>query len=268
MIKVIIIIILITFTVLQCSLVISVLPSIHSISLIEPGPVITEFERKVYDEGLKTDLSKADKVTADMFTNIYLKNYKQIFETLGQSAEDIAEVYCCSSTNILQFIMYYINLQLRSGNLAFFCTKCLCWYCVLFTSILSRSSPWKTHLSAIRQMHFTPLWPHSNMLTPMVTSQSTHFTKWFLSMTRSSMQVWTSSSFCGGEVERALPWKKTRATSSHLTFWGDTLIQNMGHCHFLYFSLSCTISFDPPVILNCFILGLILTSAIYTPENS
>lgn len=63
-----------------------------SISLIEPGPVITEFERKVYEEGLKTDLSKADEVTADMFTNIYLKNYKQIFETLGQTADDIAEV--------------------------------------------------------------------------------------------------------------------------------------------------------------------------------
>ncbi|KAG7237146.1 hypothetical protein INR49_032758, partial [Caranx melampygus] len=62
-----------------------------NISLIEPGPVITEFERKVYEEGLKTDLSKADKVTADMFTNIYLKNYKQIFETLGQSPEDVAE---------------------------------------------------------------------------------------------------------------------------------------------------------------------------------
>lgn len=63
-----------------------------SISLIEPGPVITEFERKVYDEGMKTDLSKADKITADMFTNIYLKNYNQIFETLGQTADDVAEV--------------------------------------------------------------------------------------------------------------------------------------------------------------------------------
>uniref|UniRef100_A0A3Q3WVE5 Uncharacterized protein n=1 Tax=Mola mola TaxID=94237 RepID=A0A3Q3WVE5_MOLML len=65
--------------------------SFLSISLIEPGPVITEFERKVYDEGLKTDLSKADQVTANMFTNIYMKNYKQIFETLGQTPEDIAE---------------------------------------------------------------------------------------------------------------------------------------------------------------------------------
>lgn len=80
-----------------------IVASLFSISLIEPGPVITEFERKVYEEGLKTDLTKADKVTADMFTNIYLKNYKQIFETLGQSPEDIAEVdikkklflFCC-----------------------------------------------------------------------------------------------------------------------------------------------------------------------------
>lgn len=79
-----------------------IVASLFSISLIEPGPVITEFERKVYEEGLKTDLTKADKVTADMFTNIYLKNYKQIFETFGQSPEDIAEVdikkfflFCC-----------------------------------------------------------------------------------------------------------------------------------------------------------------------------
>lgn len=53
---------------------------------------MTEFEHKVYEEGLRTDLSKADKHTADMFTNIYLKNYKQIFESVGQTAEDIAEV--------------------------------------------------------------------------------------------------------------------------------------------------------------------------------
>ncbi|XP_016325244.1 retinol dehydrogenase 8-like [Sinocyclocheilus anshuiensis] len=62
-----------------------------NISLIEPGPVITEFESKVYEEGVKIDLSKADKVTADMFTNIYLKNYNQIFQSLGQTPEDVAE---------------------------------------------------------------------------------------------------------------------------------------------------------------------------------
>nr|XP_060629968.1 retinol dehydrogenase 8-like [Anolis sagrei ordinatus] len=61
------------------------------LSLIEPGPVVTEFERKVFEDGMKMDLSAADKETADMFVNIYLKNYKQIFQTLGQTAEDIAE---------------------------------------------------------------------------------------------------------------------------------------------------------------------------------
>ncbi|KAL4635457.1 retinol dehydrogenase 8-like [Arapaima gigas] len=62
-----------------------------NISLIEPGPVVTDFERKVYEEGLKTDLSKADTVTADMFSNMYLKTFLQIFETFGQTPEDIAE---------------------------------------------------------------------------------------------------------------------------------------------------------------------------------
>ncbi|MBN3277149.1 RDH8 dehydrogenase, partial [Polyodon spathula] len=62
-----------------------------NLTLIEPGPVITEFERKVYEEGLKTDLSAADKETANMFTNIYLKNYNQIFQSLGQTPEEIAE---------------------------------------------------------------------------------------------------------------------------------------------------------------------------------
>ncbi|XP_037392472.1 retinol dehydrogenase 8 [Pygocentrus nattereri] len=62
-----------------------------NISLIEPGPVVTEFERKVYEEGMKTDLSKADQVTADIFINVYMKHWSQIFESLGQSPEVIAE---------------------------------------------------------------------------------------------------------------------------------------------------------------------------------
>ncbi|XP_073707316.1 retinol dehydrogenase 8 [Garra rufa] len=60
------------------------------ISLFEPGPVVTEMERKVYEEGMKTDLTKADEVTTDMFTNI-LKNYNQIFQNLRQTPEDVAE---------------------------------------------------------------------------------------------------------------------------------------------------------------------------------
>ncbi|OCT82849.1 hypothetical protein XELAEV_18025384mg [Xenopus laevis] len=73
------------------SLAIQALKFKLQLSLIEPGPVITEFEKKVFEDGMKMDLSAADKETADMFTNIYLKNYKSIFQSLGQTAEDVAE---------------------------------------------------------------------------------------------------------------------------------------------------------------------------------
>lgn len=72
------------------------------LSLIEPGPVVTEFERKVFEDGMKMDLSAADEETADMFTNIYLKNYKQIFQSLGQSAEEVAEV-------TQQFLFFFLT---------------------------------------------------------------------------------------------------------------------------------------------------------------
>lgn len=71
------------------------LTSVGSISLVEPGPVLTEFGQKVYEEGAKADLSQADPVTADMFA-AYLKNYNHIFESFGQSADAIAEVNECS----------------------------------------------------------------------------------------------------------------------------------------------------------------------------
>ncbi|XP_040263945.1 retinol dehydrogenase 8-like [Bufo bufo] len=73
------------------SLAIQALKFKLQLSLIEPGPVITEFERKVFEDGMKMDLSAVDKETAEMFTNIYLKNYKSIFQSLGQTAEDVAE---------------------------------------------------------------------------------------------------------------------------------------------------------------------------------
>lgn len=72
------------------SLAIQALKFKLQLSLIEPGPVITEFERKVFEDGMKMDLSAADVETAEMFTNVYLKNYKSIFQSLGQTAEDVA----------------------------------------------------------------------------------------------------------------------------------------------------------------------------------
>lgn len=59
---------------------------------MEPGPVTTEFEAKLYEEAERTDYSRTDPETADIFTNLYLRNSKDVFASLGQTPEDIAEV--------------------------------------------------------------------------------------------------------------------------------------------------------------------------------
>ncbi|XP_047428452.1 retinol dehydrogenase 8 [Mugil cephalus] len=60
-------------------------------TLVEPGPVVTEFERKVYEEAEKMDLSGADEETAKIFRELYLPYSKKIFNSLGQTPEEVAE---------------------------------------------------------------------------------------------------------------------------------------------------------------------------------
>uniref|UniRef100_A0A8B9NMG0 Ketoreductase domain-containing protein n=1 Tax=Accipiter nisus TaxID=211598 RepID=A0A8B9NMG0_9AVES len=74
------------------SLVVQALRFNVAISLVEPGPVTTEFEAKLYEEAERTDYSRTDPETADIFTNLYLRNSKDVFASLGQTPEDIAEV--------------------------------------------------------------------------------------------------------------------------------------------------------------------------------
>uniref|UniRef100_A0A803TPB1 FCH domain-containing protein n=1 Tax=Anolis carolinensis TaxID=28377 RepID=A0A803TPB1_ANOCA len=62
-----------------------------NISLIEPGPVITEFERKLYEEAANMDLSGLDKETLDIFQGFYMAYSKEVFTALGQSPEEVAE---------------------------------------------------------------------------------------------------------------------------------------------------------------------------------
>ncbi|NXC49876.1 RDH8 dehydrogenase, partial [Penelope pileata] len=73
------------------SLVVQALRFNVAISLVEPGPVTTEFEAKVYEEAERADYSQTDPETAAIFTNLYLRNSKDVFASLGQSPEDIAE---------------------------------------------------------------------------------------------------------------------------------------------------------------------------------
>ncbi|XP_054859881.1 retinol dehydrogenase 8-like [Eublepharis macularius] len=62
-----------------------------NISLIEPGPVTTEFEQKLYKEAANIDLSAVDKETLDLFQGLYLTYSKDVFTALGQSPEEVAE---------------------------------------------------------------------------------------------------------------------------------------------------------------------------------
>ncbi|KAM6399228.1 retinol dehydrogenase 8-like [Rhynochetos jubatus] len=73
------------------SLVVQALRFNVAISLVEPGPVTTEFEEKVYEEARRADYSRTDPETADIFANLYLRRSKDVFASLGQTPEDIAE---------------------------------------------------------------------------------------------------------------------------------------------------------------------------------
>lgn len=61
-------------------------------TLVEPGPVVTEFENKGYEEAEKMDLSEADEETAQIFRQIYLPYSRKIFHSIGQTPEEVAEV--------------------------------------------------------------------------------------------------------------------------------------------------------------------------------
>ncbi|XP_039371002.1 retinol dehydrogenase 8-like [Mauremys reevesii] len=62
-----------------------------NISLIEPGPVVTEFERKLYEEAASMDLSAVDQETLDIFQGFYMAYSKDVFTVLGQSPDEVAE---------------------------------------------------------------------------------------------------------------------------------------------------------------------------------
>ncbi|XP_039215280.1 retinol dehydrogenase 8-like [Crotalus tigris] len=65
--------------------------------LIEPGPVVTEFEMKIYEDAEKADYSQTDHETAEIFSQIYMKNSRAIFSNLSQTPEDVAEMIISSN---------------------------------------------------------------------------------------------------------------------------------------------------------------------------
>uniref|UniRef100_A0A673J5L5 Retinol dehydrogenase 8-like n=1 Tax=Sinocyclocheilus rhinocerous TaxID=307959 RepID=A0A673J5L5_9TELE len=62
------------------------------VSMIEPGPVNTEFELKLMTEVSKKEFAGADPETLHHFRTCYLPTQINLFKGLGQTPEDIAKV--------------------------------------------------------------------------------------------------------------------------------------------------------------------------------
>ncbi|XP_015678742.1 retinol dehydrogenase 8-like [Protobothrops mucrosquamatus] len=61
------------------------------ISLVEPGPINTEFEMKLMEEVAKSQFPGVDATTVHYFKEIYLPASHEIFTTMGQSPESVAK---------------------------------------------------------------------------------------------------------------------------------------------------------------------------------
>ncbi|NXA56407.1 RDH8 dehydrogenase, partial [Nothocercus julius] len=62
------------------------------ISMVEPGPVKTDFELKLMEEVARDEFAGADADTVRYFREVYVPAARDIFATLGQSPEEVAEV--------------------------------------------------------------------------------------------------------------------------------------------------------------------------------
>nr|AAH59640.1 Retinol dehydrogenase 8 like [Danio rerio]AAP74565.1 photoreceptor associated retinol dehydrogenase type 1 [Danio rerio] len=74
------------------SLAVQLLKFNVTMSMIEPGPVHTEFEMKMYDDVSKKEYPNTDPETMHHFRTCYLPTSVNIFQGLGQTPEDIAKV--------------------------------------------------------------------------------------------------------------------------------------------------------------------------------
>uniref|UniRef100_A0A8C4TIC1 Retinol dehydrogenase n=1 Tax=Erpetoichthys calabaricus TaxID=27687 RepID=A0A8C4TIC1_ERPCA len=73
------------------SLAVQLLKFNVNVSLIEPGPVNTEFEMKLMEEVAKSEFPGADADTVRYFKDVYLPASHEIFVTLGQSPDTVAK---------------------------------------------------------------------------------------------------------------------------------------------------------------------------------
>ena len=63
-----------------------------SISMVEPGPVITDFEGKLLAQISTTEFPDTDPDTLGYFRDLYLPASRELFRSVGQNPRDVAKV--------------------------------------------------------------------------------------------------------------------------------------------------------------------------------
>ncbi|XP_043938441.1 retinol dehydrogenase 8 [Protopterus annectens] len=61
------------------------------VSLIEPGPVNTEFEAKLMEEVSRSEFPETDPETVHYFKDVYMPASHEIFATMGQTPQEVAK---------------------------------------------------------------------------------------------------------------------------------------------------------------------------------
>lgn len=65
---------------------------VPSISLVEPGPVATDFEGKLLEQVSTAEFPGTDPDTLHYFRDLYLPASRELFRSVGQSPQDVAQV--------------------------------------------------------------------------------------------------------------------------------------------------------------------------------
>lgn len=65
---------------------------VPSITLVEPGPVVTDFEGKLLEQVSTAEFPDTDPDTLRYFWDFYLPTSKELFHSVGQSPQDVAQV--------------------------------------------------------------------------------------------------------------------------------------------------------------------------------
>lgn len=164
-------------------------------TLVEPGPVVTEFERKVYEEAEKMDLSGADEETAKIFREIYLPYSKKVFASLGQTPEEVAEA---SDDNYVS-----VWVQRIPKNTCFCPLQCWNMFLFLWCSKLWKWSQPRSLPCVTRPTGCTCPWLHWSTQIRLVDCLWTPSIRWSLNMTMCSMPLWECCACCRGGQGRS-----------------------------------------------------------------